>query len=204
MKFPAVLAFALAALTVGPAPANTAETEAAVQPAANAVTADYIIGPGDVIQVFVWRNADLTVTIPVKPDGRITTPLVEDMVAAGKTTAQLARDVEGVLAQYIRSPQVNIIVTSPQSVFNQVRAIGQLRAPQVVRHRDGLTVLDVILASGGLTEFSAGNRAMVVRESDGKRREFKVRAKDIVEKGDLSTNLVMQPGDILIVPESRF
>jgi polysaccharide export outer membrane protein len=168
------------------------------------VTADYRIGPGDMIQVFVWRNPDLTVTIPVKPDGRITTPLVENMVAAGKTTDQLARDMEGVLAEYIRTPQVNIIVTAPQSMFNQIKVVGQLRNPQAVNYRDGITALDVVIAAGGLTEFAAGTRAKIVRAQNGKNTEIKIKIKDIVERGDLRTNVPMLPGDILIVPESRF
>lgn len=168
------------------------------------VTADYKIGPGDMIQVFVWRNPDLTVTVPIKPDGRITTPLVENMVAAGKTTDQLARDIESVLSQYIRTPQVNIIVTAPQSVLNQIKVVGQLRTPQAVPYREGLTVLDVVIAAGGLTEFAAGNRAMIIREQNGKRSEIRVKLKNLIEKGDIRANVPMLPGDLLIVPESRF
>lgn len=184
------------------APSVAAEQTPGAQAAG--VTADYRIGPGDMIQVFVWRNPDLTVTVPVKPDGRITTPLVENMVAAGKTTGQLARDIEGVLAQYVRTPQVNIIVTVPQSMFNQIKVVGQLRTPQAVNYRDGITALDVVIAAGGLTDFAAGNRAKIVREQNGKHTEIKIKIKDMVERGDLRTNVPMLPGDILIVPESRF
>lgn len=183
-------------------PAVAAEEAPAAQAAG--LTADYKIGPGDMIQVFVWRNPDLTVTVPVKPDGRITTPLVENMTAAGKTTDQLARDIEAVLGQYIRTPQVNIIVTAPQSVFNQIRVVGQLRNQQAVHYREGLTVLDVVLAAGGLTEFAAGNRARIIREQDGTRKEIKVKLKNLIEKGDMRANVSMLPGDVLIVPESRF
>ncbi len=180
---------------------STAQAEA---PAANTVTADYLIGPGDDLQIFVWRNPELTVNVPVKPDGRITTPLVENMTAVGKTTGQLARDIETVLAQYVRTPQVNVIVTTPRNVFNEIKAVGQFENPHGIAYRSGITVLDVILAAGGLTDFAAGNRAKVVRIVEGRRTEIKVRAKDILEDGDLRTNIALSPGDILIVPESRF
>jgi polysaccharide export outer membrane protein len=173
-------------------------------PAQSKADANYLIGPGDQLQIFVWRNPELTVTVPVKPDGRITTPLVENIVANGKSTDQLARDIEGVLSQYIRSPQVNVIVLVPHNVQNEIKVVGQLKTPQGVAFRSGLTVLDVVLAAGGLTEFAAGNRAKIVRNVDGKRSEIKVRLEDIVSKGDLRTNTVLLPGDVLIVPESRF
>lgn len=191
--------FSLCALA---SPALTAEASPAAQ--AVEVTTDYKVGPGDTIQVFVWRNPDLTVTVPVKPDGRITTPLVENMLAAGKTTDQLARDIETVLGQYIRTPQVNIIVTVPQGVLNQIKVVGQLRTPQAVSYREGLTVLDVVIAAGGLTEFAAGNRAKIIREQNGKRSEIRVKLKNLIEKGDMRANVPMLPGDLLIVPESRF
>ena len=200
MRFLACLALVL----VQPVSSLAAEPEAAPPLPPSPVAASYRIGPGDTIQVFVWRNPDLTVTVPVKPDGRITTPLVEDMVAAGKTTVELARDIEKVLAQYVRTPQVNIIVTIPQGVLNQVRAVGQLKNPQAINYREGLTVLDVVIASGGLAEFAAGNRSKIVRTVNGKRTELKVRIKDIAEKGDLRTNVALLPGDVLFVPESRF
>lgn len=192
-----------AALVLGGLPVlGLAQTEAA--PAAGNVAADYLIGPGDDLQIFVWRNPELTVNVPVKPDGRITTPLVENMVAVGKTTGQLARDMETVLGQYVRSPQVNVIVTTPRNVFNEIKAVGQVRNPHGIAFRSGITVLDVVLAAGGLTDFAAGNRSKVVRTVDGKRTEIKVRVQDILEKGDLRTNLALAPGDIVIIPESRF
>jgi polysaccharide export outer membrane protein len=171
-----------------------------------AVVADpqYIIGPGDQLQVFVWRNTDLSVTVPVKPDGRITTPLVEDMQASGKTAAQLARDIEKVLAQYVRTPQVNIIVATPLSLYSAVKIVGQVKSPQTIPYREGLTVLDAVLTGGGLTDFAAGNRARIIRQQDGRTSEVKVRIKDMVERGDLRTNVALRPGDTLIVPESRF
>jgi polysaccharide export outer membrane protein len=172
--------------------------------AAGAVPADYVIGPGDTVQIFVWRNPELSVTVPVRPDGKISTPLVEDMVAVGKTPSQLARDVEGVLAEYVRQPTVNVIVTEAVSSFRQVRVVGQVRQPQSVAYRDGLTVLDVVLAVGGVSEFAAPNRARVVRTKDGKQTEIRVKLGDLLDKGDLRQNVVLQPGDVLVIPESLF
>ncbi len=118
-------------------------------------SARYIVGPGDSLQVFVWRNPDLSVTVPVRPDGRISTPLVEDMLAIGKTPAQLARDIEKVLSEYVRSPQVNVIVSAPVSTFSQVKIIGHVAKPQALAFREGLTVLDAVLSAGGLEPFAA-------------------------------------------------
>ncbi len=164
----------------------------------------YIIGPGDVVQIFVWRNPELSVQVPVRPDGKISTPLVEDMVAVGKTPSQLAREIEKVLAEYIRSPSVNVIVSSPASAFSQVKVVGQVARPQSLSYREGLAVLDVVLTVGGLTPFASGNKAKIVRKVDGKTVEIRVRLNDLVNKGDMSQNLDLQPGDVLVVPESMF
>jgi polysaccharide export outer membrane protein len=182
-----------------------AQAEPPAPPADAVLDSQYVIGPGDTVQVFVWRNPELSVTVPVRPDGKISTPLVEDMVAVGKTSSQLAREIEKVLAEYIRSPQVNIIVTNPVSTFSQVKVIGQVTTPQSVPYREGLTALDVVLAVGGLTEFAAGNRAKIVRKNaDGKNVEIKVRLDALVRKGKMSENVDMRPGDVVIVPESFF
>jgi len=173
-------------------------------PAAPAVTPDYIIGPGDELQVFVWRDPELTVTVPVRPDGKISTPLVEDMPAVGKTPVVLARDVEKVLSVYVKSPQVNIIVTKPASAFSQVKVIGQVLHPAAVPYREGMTVLDAVLAVGGLANFAAGNRAHIVRVAQGKEIELSVRLEALVNNGDMRQNLRLLPGDVLVVPESRF
>jgi polysaccharide export outer membrane protein len=178
------------------APASTPEK--------NAVGADYIIGPGDTLQIFVWRNPELTIQVPVRPDGKISTPLVEDMVAVGKTPSQLARDIEAVLAEYVRSPQVNVIVTQPTSTFSQVMVIGQVVRPQSIPYRDGLTVLDAILAVGGLGNFAAGNRAKIVRTEEGQQREIKVKLASLINDGDMRQNIRLQPGDVIVVPASRF
>jgi polysaccharide biosynthesis/export protein len=169
---------------------------------APATAPNYVIGPGDVLQLFVWRNPELSVTVPVRPDGRVSTPLVEDMVAVGKTPSTLARDIEKVLGEYIRSPQVNVIVSTPASTLSQVKAIGQLKAPQGVPFREGMRVLDLVLAVGGMTDFAAGNRAKIVRQENGGQKEIKVRLADLVNKGDMSQNLALKSGDVLVVPES--
>jgi len=165
---------------------------------------EYLIGPGDTLQVFVWRNPELSVTVPVRPDGRISTPLVEDMAAVGKTPTQLARDIEKVLSEYVRSPQVNVIVTQPQSAFSQVKVIGQVVKPAPVPYREGMTVLDAVLAVGGLNNFAAGNRARLVRVQDGKATEIPIKLDSLMNKGDMGQNLKLKPGDVLVVPESRF
>lgn len=173
-------------------------------PSRAAVGSDYVIGPGDTLQVYVWRDPDLTVTVPVRPDGKITTPLVQDMVAVGKTPTQLARDIEKVLSEYVKSPEVNIIVTKPASALSQVRVIGQVKRPAPVPYREGMTVLDAVLAVGGLTDFAAGNRAHLVRMENGKEVEIRVKLDKLVNGGDMSQNLPLRPGDVLVVPESRF
>jgi polysaccharide export outer membrane protein len=193
---------ALLAGWIGLLPANAAEVSPAVQ--ATTVAEDYLIGPGDSVQVFVWRNPDLTVTVPVRPDGKISTPLVEDMVAVGKTPSTLARDIEKALAEYVKSPQVNVIVTMPASVFSQVKIIGQVLRPQSLAYRDGMTVLDAVLAVGGLGQFAAGNRAHLVRKVDGKEQDIKIKVEALVNNGDMRQNLPLRPGDVLVVPESRF
>jgi polysaccharide export outer membrane protein len=173
-------------------------------PAASSVPGDYVIGPGDTIQVFVWRNPDLTVTVPVRPDGKISTPLVEDMVAVGKTPSHLARDIETALAQYVKAPEVNVIVTQPMSAFSQVKVIGQVLHPQSLAYREGMTVLDAVLAAGGLSQFAAGNRSLLERKHDGKTEQIKIKLDSLVNAGDLKQNLPLEPGDVLVVPESRF
>lgn len=164
----------------------------------------YVIGPSDVLQVFVWRSPELSTTIPVRPDGKISTPLVEDMVAIGKTPTQLSRDIEKVLGEYIRAPQVSVIVTQAASLFSQVKVVGQVRQPMPLAYRQGMTVLDAILAVGGLGEFAAGNRAKIVRSEDGKTKEIRVRLQDLMNRGDMSQNRELRPGDVIVVPESRW
>lgn len=184
------------------APAPGAAAPAAMAPS---TASSYIIGPGDVLKVFVWRHDDLSVTVPVRPDGRVSTPLVEDMPAAGKTPTQLARDIETVLKEYIRTPTVNVIVEQFVGTFGeQVRVVGQAANPQALPYRDGMTLLDVMIAVGGLGEFAAGNRAKIVRKVNGQPTEIRVRVDDLLNDGDVSQNLPVRPGDVVIIPEARF
>ena len=165
---------------------------------------EYVIGPGDTLQIFVWQHPEVSVTVPVRPDGRISTPLVEDVVAVGKTPTQLARDLEGQIGQYIRTPSVSVIVTNFVGTFsNQVRVVGQATAPQAIPFRQDMTLLDVMIQVGGLSPTAAGNRAKIIRRSGGQEQEIKVRIEDLLNDGDTSKNVAMEPGDVLIIPESR-
>ncbi len=175
-----------------------------VPPEAVVPTQEYRIGPGDALNVFVWNRPELSVNVPVRPDGLISTPLVENMQAAGKNPSQLARDMEAVLAEYVRSPKVNIMVTTPVSTFSQVQVVGQVTRPQALPYREGMKVLDVMLTVGGLGEFAAGNRAKVVRNTDGKQTELRVRLVDLLNKGDMRQNLELRPGDVIVVPQALF
>jgi polysaccharide export outer membrane protein len=194
-----------------PRGATAADTPTAAAPATPAQAAapaavppDYLIGPGDSLHVFVFQNDELSVTVPVRPDGKISTPLVEDMVAVGKTPSQLARDIEKSLGEYVKSPKVNVVVMGAMSVFSQIKVIGQVLKPQALPYRDGMTVLDAVLAVGGLGQFAAGNRAHLVRTENGKQTEIKVKLDALVNSGDMKQNLPLRPGDVLVVPESRF
>lgn len=172
----------------------------------DAATSDfsYVIGPLDVINVIVWRNPELSLTVPVRPDGQVTTPLVDDLPALGKTPTVLARDIEKALAKYIRDPVVTVIVTNfvgPAS--EQIRVIGEAAKPQILAYRKDMTVLDVMIAVGGLTDFADGNAASVFRVSEGG-KSYSVRLRDLIRRGDISANVDMRPGDILIIPQSWF
>ena len=172
-----------------------------------AATADYsyLIGPLDVVNIIVWRNPELSMGgVPVRPDGKVTTPLVEDVLAVGKTPAALSRDIENALAKYIRDPVVTVIVTTfvgPTS--EQIRVIGEATKPQVLAFRKNMTLLDVMITVGGLTDFADGNRASIVRAGEGG-KSYSVRLRDLVKRGDISANVDMRPGDILIIPQSYF
>ena len=184
--------------------AQAGDVAVAGQVAGSAATqaAAYTIGPGDILQIFVWRNPELSVTVPVRPDGRVSTPLVEDMVAVGKTPTELARDIEKTLSEYIRSAQVNVIVSTPAGALSQVKAVGQVKTPQGIAYREGMRVLDLLLVVGGMTDFAAGNRAKIVRQQHDVTTELKVRLADMINKGDMSQNVLLKAGDVLIVPES--
>jgi polysaccharide export outer membrane protein len=184
---------------------SLAAEPAPVPPVSEAgVPADYRIGPGDTLKVYVFQNEELSATVPVRPDGKISTPLVEDMVAVGKSPSQLARDIEKSLAEYVKSPKVNVVVLVAVSVFSQVKVIGQVKSPQALPYRDGMTVLDAVLAVGGVGQFAAGNRAHIVRVEGGKQTEIKVKLDALLNSGDMKQNLLLKPGDVLVVPETRF
>jgi len=182
-----------------PAPTPTPTSAEAKPPDSN-----YIIGPGDKLNVFVCRNPELSVTVPVRPDGKISTPLVEGMVAVGKTPPQLARDMEKVLSEYVRAPKVNIIVTEAISESSRVQVVGQVTHPQALAYHEGMHVLDAILAVGGLTQFASGNRARIVRKENGKETTIHVKVADLVNSGDVKQNVLLKPGDVLVVPQSIF
>jgi polysaccharide export outer membrane protein len=166
-------------------------------------TPDYLVGPGDVLQIFVWDRPELSGPVQVRPDGKISTALVEDLAAAGKSPTVLARDIESALAEYIRSPVVTVIVQSfIGDAEQQIKVVGQAAAPMALQYRRGIKVLDVVIAVGGLSEFAAGNRARIIREVDGKRKEIRVRLKNLINDGDIDENIEMLPGDVLVIPES--
>ena len=190
--------------TPKPAPATTTTTPTPTTTDTKGTDSNYIIGPGDSLEVFVWRNPELSVTVPVRPDGKISTPLVEDMVAVGKTPPQLARDMEKVLSEYVRAPKVNIIVTTAASAFSLVKVVGQVQHPSALPYREGMRVLDAILAVGGLSQFASGNRARIVRVENGKETIIHVKVADLVNSGDVKQNEPLKPGDVLVVPQSIF
>ncbi len=165
----------------------------------------YIIGPGDTLNIQVWRNPEVSISLPVRPDGKISTPLVEDLEAANKTPSQLARDIEKALAKFIQDPIVTVMVTGFVGPYDsQVRVIGQATKPQALQYREKMTLMDVMIAVGGITDFAAGNKASIVRNVDGKQQQFRVRLESLVRDGDISANVDVLPGDILVIPESFF
>jgi polysaccharide export outer membrane protein len=174
----------------------------------SAASADYryIIGPGDNVQVIVWRNPELSMSVPVRPDGLITGPLVEDVPAMGKTPTDLARDMEKVLGTYIRDPVVTVVVTGfVGTQSEQIRVIGEAAKPQALPYRQDMTLLDVMIAVGGLTDFANGNAATIMRATaEGSKQQYSVRLTDLIRRGDISANVDMKPGDVLIIPQSWF
>ena len=173
---------------------------------ASAATPDYlyVIGPLDTVNIVVWRNPELSMSVPVRPDGRISTPLVEDLPALGRNPAALARELEKALSKYIRDPVVTVVVSNfvgPTS--EQIRIVGEAAKPQAVAYRQNMTLLDVIIVVGGLTDFADGNKSVLVRGSE-QGKSYGVRLGDLVRRGDISANVDVRPGDILIIPQSWF
>jgi len=166
---------------------------------------EYRIGPGDTLQVFVWNQPELTVTVPVRPDGMISTPLISGVPAEGKTATQLASDLEKALSEFVRNPKVSVMITTFVGAYgDQIRVVGQASKPQSMTYRANMSVLDVMIAVGGLAEFAAGNRAVIVRQEGDKQLRIPVRLRDLLDDGDITANVPMKPGDVLIIPESRF
>lgn len=165
----------------------------------------YQIAPGDTVNIFVWGLAELSGSVPVRPDGMLTTPLIEDMQASGKTPSQLARDLEKQFATYVRSPIVTVIVNGFVGLpTQQVRIIGEALKPAAVPFRKHMTILDLMIEVGGLTEFASGNKSVLVRYQNGKQQQYSVRLDDLIRHGDISQNVSLLPGDILIIPEAWF
>ena len=164
----------------------------------------YVISPGDTLNIIVARNPELSMSVPVRPDGKISAPLVDEMLAQGKTSVQLARELEARLAKYVRDPVVTIVVTTIVGSYSeQVRVVGEAAKPQFLPYKQKMTLLDVMIAVGGLTDFAAGNRAIILRTTEGN-KQYAVRLKDLIKGGDISANVEMRPGDILIIPQSLF
>jgi polysaccharide biosynthesis/export protein len=176
-----------------PAPAKVAQSDYS-----------YVIGAGDSLNIIVWRNPELSMAVPVRPDGKIAAPLVDELVAQGKTSTELAREVEKVLGKYVRDPIVTVLVTGFVGPFSeQVRIVGEAARPQALPYRNKMTLLDVMIAAGGLTDFAAGNRAILLRSAE-QNKQYGLRIKDLLKGGDVSANVEMRPGDIVIIPQSLF
>lgn len=168
---------------------------------------EYVIGPLDELTIFVWRNPELGAKVQVRPDGRITTPLITDMPAVGKTPSMLAEDIKLQLSQYIQDPLVSVIVNKFAGTYSQqVRIVGATEKPASIPYRANMTLLDAMIAVGGLSEYAAGNRAKLVRfdKQTGRQREYAVRLGDLLKKGDTAANVMLMPGDVIIIPESTF
>jgi polysaccharide export outer membrane protein len=172
----------------------------------SAATADYnyVIGPGDTLNIIVWRNPELSMSVPVRPDGKLSTPLVDELVVQGKTSSEVARDVEKALSKLVRDPVVTVIVTSFVGPYSeQIRVVGEAAKPQALPYKQKMTLLDVMIAVGGLTDFADGNGASITRASEGGKR-YAVRLKDLIKRGDISANVEVKPGDVLIIPQGWF
>lgn len=164
----------------------------------------YKIGPGDNLNIVVWRNPELSMTVPVRPDGKISAPLIDDLSAMGKDSTALARDIEKELAKFIRDPVVTVIVTTFVGPYSeQIRVVGAAAKPQILAYKQKMTILDVMIAVGGITDFADGNRASILRTAENN-KQYGVRLKDLIKNGDVSANVEMQPGDVVIIPQSWF
>jgi polysaccharide biosynthesis/export protein len=168
---------------------------------------EYIIGPLDTLTIFVWRNPELGAKVQVRPDGRISTPLIADMPAVGKTPTMLAQDIKVQLSEYIRDPLVSVIIDNFSGTFSQqIRVVGATEKPASIPYRANMTLLDVMISVGGLSEYAAGNKARLIRydRGTGRQREFAIKLGDLLKRGDTSANVRLEPGDVIIIPESAF
>jgi polysaccharide export outer membrane protein len=178
----------------------------------SASTQDYdvVVGPGDNINIIVWRNPEISMSVPVRPDGKFSTPLIDELVAQGKTSVEISREIEKKLEKYVRDPVVTVIVTGFVGPYDQqIRVIGEAAKPQGIPFKQYMTLLDVMIAVGGLTDFADGNGATILRTSDGGKagfggKQLSVRLRDLVRRGDITANVEMKPGDILIIPQGWF
>lgn len=210
MKLP-VISFARLAAMAGLLAGGLALTGCASGPqfppapsAAGVQDYNYIIGAGDSLNIVVWRNPELSMSVPVRPDGKVVAPLVEEVMAQGRTSTQLARDVEQQLSKYVRDPVVTVMVNGFVGPYSeQIRVVGEAARPQFLSYKKNMTLLDVMIAVGGLTDFAAGNSATVLRTAEGN-KQYSVRLKDLLKRGDVSANVEVRPGDILIIPQSLF
>lgn len=200
MRMPALIFSGLAILALA-----ACSTGAPPPPSVPASATDYKIGPGDSLQVFVWQNKELSVTAPVRPDGRISLPLVSDIQAAGKTPSELSKDIEDHLAKYVKDPVVTVIVSSFEGAnTQQIRVVGEAAKPQAIPYRSTMSVLDAMIAVGGLTPYAAGDRATLIRTVDGKQTSYRLRLDDLLKDGDMSANAPLLPGDVILIPQAYF
>jgi len=197
----------LAGCATAPRAGNTLPPASFVGNASEQVSESYVIGPSDEITVFVWRNAELGAHTQVRPDGRITTPLITDMIAAGKTPAQLAEDIRGALSQYVQDPLVSVMVDRPQGTFSQqIRVVGATERPAAIPYRANMTLLDAMIQVGGLSQYASGNHARLIRHDrvTGKQIQYDLKIASLLKHGDISANVRLEPGDVIIIPESMF
>jgi polysaccharide export outer membrane protein len=205
LRFPSSAMRLLGASVVAAMMAGCAEYPPPTPASGSEITAQYRIGPGDALNIFVYRNPELSVQLPVRPDGRISTPLSPDVVAVGKTPSELARAIESRLAAYVKEPSVTVMASSFAGPFaRQIRVIGEIAELRALPYRANMTLLDVIIECKGLTKFAAGNRAILVRERPEGKQSFNVRLDDLIKDGDLSKNVAMEPGDTLIIPQAWY
>jgi polysaccharide export outer membrane protein len=198
----AALIIIMAAVVLGIS--GCASTHPPAPTSAGAGEYNYVVGPGDTVNIIVWRNPELSMAVPVRPDGKITAPLVEDIEVSGKNASTIARVMEKALEKYIRDPVVTVVVTNFIGPYSeQIRIVGEAAKPQVLSYRQKMTLLDVMIAVGGVTDFADGNRATILRTAEGN-KQYGVRLKDLLKRGDVSANVEMRPGDVVIIPQSWF